>query len=103
MMLPCVSISQTTDTIRLSVKDVYFGLKAGEHYKTAYTECAQAVDSLNSLVQEQDYTLNQLIEQSREQDAVLENLYKDAIKAERKKTWWIGAGAFLLGILFVSL
>jgi len=66
LILPCVSISQTTDqlapllnqkrdSLKLApqqVKNVYTGLKEGEAYRQLYTECLAAAGTLNNIIQD---------------------------------------------------
>lgn len=128
-MLPCVSMCQdlpqqsdslfaTINTVHyddkgnlvlypFQVQRVYVGLKQLEHYKSAYTECTKAVDSLNSIVIEQDYNLNDLVRQMQDYNAQLTKLYKDreallATKPKRTLWWLYAAGGLITGILIAK-
>jgi len=111
-----VSISQITppnSLLRLNpdqVLFVYTGLKQGEVYRHRYAEALNVIDSLNGIVENQDYNLNLMVDTMRQHDQELKRLYDERQKAavENKPVpwyqnpWLYGVAGLITGILITN-
>jgi len=119
LTLPCVCISQVINPpLTLSpdqVKRVYIGLKERDAYAQRFNDCVKSADSLNNIIQEQDYNLNLLADNLREYNAKIDSLYNERQRAaveiqkiKSEKTAWYkhpilwGVLGLIGGILIVK-
>ena len=99
LILPCVSISQTTsDSLKISpqqVKNVYVGLKSVEVYKTKLTECQSVTIQLDSIIQSRNTDLKKYLLKTDDLNKSIETLQEEKLnqsdefaKLKYKKIPW---------------
>lgn len=97
------------------VKRVYIGLKERDAYAQRFSDCIKSADSLNNIIQEQDYNLNLLADNLREYNNTIDSLYNERQRAaveiqkiKSSKTEWYkhpilwGVLGLIGGILIVK-
>ena len=97
LMIPCVSISQTTD-LQINpgqVKNVYIGLKQGEVYKSRLADCISVANELNTKIQAQNDSIQKSVLATKlllvENNELNEKYTKQSVEVQRlqnRKTPW---------------
>lgn len=98
-MIPCVSISQTTD-LQINpgqVKNVYIGLKQCEVYKSRLADCILVANELNTKIQAQNDSIQKSVLATKlllvENKELNEKYTKQSVEVQklknRKTPWYL--------------